>query len=237
MTKLIRLRGRSKLASVYQGTTELGRNVAVKELAPHVRDNPRLRDRLYQAARHWVTLIPTCWDTLTLIRRTDGSSPIGCHASGGDPTGFPAGALRILRQSLQAIDCINKSGFSHGNIKPSNLLLDGRDQVRLCDGLLIPLNDPGVIPSIVTPKYMAPETDRCSGHRAWTGNRSVCTWLYRSCRLGGTSFQLLPGFQRSDRRRHCLAAVAFQLDVSLPPTTQLVPAVQKNLASSWIECC
>ena len=65
--------------------------------------------------------------------------------------------MRLLRQALEGLHYINKAGFFHGNLKPTNLLLNSHDYVQLCDGFLLSLENPGIIPSVSSPEYLAPE--------------------------------------------------------------------------------
>ena len=68
-------------------------------------------------------------------------------------------ALAILNDVCEGVSAIHGAGTVHCDLKPSNVLLDGRFRVRVADlGLAAPYVSGGVTKVIAgTPEYMAPE--------------------------------------------------------------------------------
>lgn len=67
-------------------------------------------------------------------------------------------ALRLLRHAAAGIDAIHAVGLVHGDVKPSNLLVDGAGVVKVADLGLVPrfaVMQQGEI--LGTPRYIAPE--------------------------------------------------------------------------------
>ena len=160
MTRLIRRHHSGRLATLYEGETNLGKRVAVKQLSQQLRDNPPLRDRLFQAAHLWAKLphdhlveyIDVDRDKAWIVSAWQPSSLESLHRCSTEQ------GVNILWQSLAALRELNSAGYFHGNIKPSNILLGSQGDVKLCDGLMLSVSEPGVIPSdFASPKYLAPE--------------------------------------------------------------------------------
>ncbi len=73
-------------------------------------------------------------------------------------------AVDILRQTVRALEAAWEQGIVHGDIKPSNILIDSNGTVRVCDfGLArpkpteLPTAPRHVSPGGGTPHYMSPE--------------------------------------------------------------------------------
>ncbi|MEO0323402.1 MAG: serine/threonine-protein kinase, partial [Myxococcota bacterium] len=94
----------------------------------------------------------------------------------------PHAALRIVHDALQALAALHGLGIVHGDVTPSNLVVDEAGRAVLVDLGLAgpPAHEPGVARG--TPGLMAPE--------AWMGERSVATDLYG---VGATLHALLRG--------------------------------------------
>ncbi len=76
----------------------------------------------------------------------------------------PETALRFTRQILDGLSCLHQAGIVHRDIKPYNILLTDRDQVKICDfGLSRLHGEPFPGPASInvgSPYYTAPEQER-----------------------------------------------------------------------------
>lgn len=169
------------MGAVYKARdTDLGRDVALKVLAPELAANPSRRDRFQREARHGarlrhenlVTIYDCgeangfCYIALELVEGTDLLQYIGSKGKLE-----PAEAVTILTQAAKALDHAHRHGVIHRDIKPSNFLLAFSEQ-----GLQVKLTDFGVarLPrddesrltlaglTVGTVDYMAPEQARDS---------------------------------------------------------------------------
>ncbi|GAB6165561.1 hypothetical protein JCM19992_15610 [Thermostilla marina] len=151
-------------ATVYKARDrELGREVAVKEIHRHFRSDPEKLERYWREAQllaslqhpHIVTIYDIDrkrgWIILELMRgnlqRSVETGPIDLDF------------LRdVLSGTLQALEFLHANGVIHGDIKPSNLLLDAQGRVKLGDfGLARRATDASGSLLKGTTKYMAPE--------------------------------------------------------------------------------
>lgn len=153
-----------EFATVYRARDrELGREVAVKQIHPQYLADPRQLARYWHEAQllanlqhpHIVTIYdivrPRGWLILELMRGS-----LQKHAQ-GEPIDLDA--LRtVLFEVLSALQFLHVSGVVHGDVKPSNLMLDARGRVKLGDfGLARRVNNENGSLMKGTTKYMAPE--------------------------------------------------------------------------------
>ncbi|HPZ82790.1 MAG TPA: serine/threonine-protein kinase, partial [Thermogutta sp.] len=126
-------------ATVYRGRDrELGRDVAIKEIHPHFRRDPKQLERYWREAQllaslqhpHVITIYDVVksrgWLILELMRTSLQKS----IEKGPIDLDF---LREILIGSLEALDFLHRNGIVHGDIKPSNLLLDNQGRVKLGD--------------------------------------------------------------------------------------------------------
>lgn len=151
-------------ATVYRARDrELGRDVAIKEIHPHFRRDPKQLERYWKEAQLLASLqhpnIVTIYDVVRsrgwLILELMRGNLQKSIEKGPIDLDF----LRdILIDSLQALDFLHENAIIHGDIKPSNLLLDARGRVKLGDfGLARRATDEHGSLLKGTTKYMAPE--------------------------------------------------------------------------------
>src|SRR5690349_6745525 len=132
------------MASVWAAEDELlGRQVAVKVLAPGYAADPSARRRFEREARAAARVsdhpnVATIYDVL----EHEGQAFIVMeHFSGGTvadrlrrPQPIPRGAaLRWLEGAASALDYAHSSDLVHRDVKPGNLLLDGAGRIAVAD--------------------------------------------------------------------------------------------------------
>jgi serine/threonine-protein kinase len=168
--------GRGGMAVVYRASDELlGRQVALKILAPALGADNAFRRRFVQESRaaalvddpHIIPIFQAgeSGDLLFIAMRL---------VSGGDVRGLvrlhgslpAARAAAIVSHVASALDAAHAAGLVHRDVKPANMLLDARpgrpDHVYLSDfglskGLLSPPGLTGEGVFVGTPHYIAPE--------------------------------------------------------------------------------
>ncbi|HOP76630.1 MAG: protein kinase [Thermogutta sp.] len=179
-------------ATVYRGRDrELGRDVAIKEIHPHFRRDPKQLERYWREAQllaslqhpHVITIYDVVksrgWLILELMRTSLQKS----IEKGPIDLDF---LREILIGSLEALDFLHRNGIVHGDIKPSNLLLDNQGRVKLGDfGLARRATDEHGSLLKGTTKYMAPELIS-----AQFGPVGPASDLYS---LGFTAYELICG--------------------------------------------
>jgi eukaryotic-like serine/threonine-protein kinase len=157
---------------------ELRRDVAVKVLSDRYADDEGVRARFRREALAAARLsgnpnIVTIFDVaehegrpmIVMEYMSGGSLETRVHGQGGCP---PAQVLAWLEQAAAALDSAHAAGVVHRDIKPGNLLLDGRDEVHVGDfGIasavgLDSFTEAGTI--LGTAGYLSPEQAR--GERA-----------------------------------------------------------------------
>jgi hypothetical protein len=165
--------GRGGMGVVYRGIHDhLGRQVAIKELAPELTQQPEFKERFFAEARTQARLhhpnIVTVFDLLEekgeffiVMEYVAGRTcdellkESACHGLGlGEATS-------IFSQVLSALDYAHSEGVIHRDVKPSNVLLTGDGRVKLMDfGIALLVGDKRLTSSqasIGTPIYMSPE--------------------------------------------------------------------------------
>ena len=234
MTHIVRLHHESKYAKLHEGATSLGKRVAIKAWKSTIRDNARLRDRLYMAAtdaashphRHLL-------DYIDIDRQQGWIVSAWMNGSIGDRGLLsPDDAYAILQQSLSALVYLNESDRFHGNLKPNNLLLDANGDVCLSDGFMLSINSPGVIPSVGTPKYLAPEMTGTLSTTPGPGIDMYSLAFSLVELMAGPKFteSMIGINERTDDDDLVWLQWHGDLETHLPPTSELVPNCRDDLA-------
>jgi YVTN family beta-propeller protein len=166
--------GRGGMGEVYRAYDgRLDRNVALKILAPRYADDDGFRERLLRESR--------------LAASLDHSNVVPVYDAGEADAGFylamryvegadlrtvlrregplaPTRALAIVSQVADALDAAHAKGLVHRDVKPSNVLMDGRGHCYLADfGLTQSASDRGPATDgtlLGTLDYVAPEQIR-----------------------------------------------------------------------------
>ena len=166
--------GRGGMGEVYRAYDgRLDRNVALKILAPRHVDDAAFRERLLRESRLAASLdhpnVVPVYDAgetdaglYLAMRYVDGADLRAVLRRDGALT--PARALDIVSQVAHALDAAHAKGLVHRDVKPSNVLIDGRGHCYLADfGLTQSVSDRGHITDgslLGTLDYVAPEQIR-----------------------------------------------------------------------------
>jgi serine/threonine-protein kinase len=238
--EVLGLIGNGDFAAVYRARDrELGRDVAIKQIHGQYMNDPRRLERFWREAQLLATLshahIMTIYDIVRprgwlVLELMQGTLLDACK---GQP--IDLNLLRAtLSGSLQALAMLHSSHVIHGDIKPSNLMLDRLGRVKLGDfGLARRVaNDQGSYLKGAT-RYMAPELVA-----AQFGPVGPASDLYS---LGFAAYELLCGPQHFEQLFPGLDAfgrdrqIAWMMwhaapDRRLPPVASVLDGVPPDLA-------
>jgi Protein kinase domain len=173
---IVRELGRGGMGRVYLASdTRLGRNVALKVLAPHLLSDPRQRERLRREARAAAALTHPGICTVYALEEIDGALYISSEFIDGRTLRdeIEAGArpsasdLASTAQELAAaLASAHAAGVVHRDLKPENIMRTASGRWKILDFGLARVEQPdraqgsfASIPGTVlgTPAYMAPE--------------------------------------------------------------------------------
>ena len=228
-----RLLGRGGMGVVYLAEdVRLRRRVALKLLAPSLAEDGRFRERFLAESKLAASLDHPCVIPIYEAGESGGLLFIAMrYVEGGDLKALLGDgsltaerAVRVCAQVADALDFAHGRALVHGDVKPSNVLLDGRDHVYLADfGLTRRLGEmqgaePGVLGTI---DYAAPEQIRGEQVDGRADQYSLACLLYE-CVVG------VPPFPRSTD-----AAVLFaHLEEPPPAPAGLEVVMQTGLAKA-----
>jgi serine/threonine-protein kinase len=166
--------GRGGMGEVYLATdVALDRSVALKVLGREIGDDATSRDRFVREARAQARINHPNICHIYFIGEQYGRLFFAMELVEGenlqqrvDRVGRlpPAEALSLVRMAAAALGEAQRHGFTHRDVKPSNLLLDRHHVLKVADFGLVdssPRGDDTATTGIVgTPRYMAPEQAR-----------------------------------------------------------------------------
>jgi serine/threonine protein kinase len=157
--------GVGSFATVYRARdTELGREVAVKQIAENFMHHPEQMERYWQEAQLLASLQHPNIITFFDIDRERGWLIMELmNGTLGSRVGREPMDLRSVRTALahclRALKYLHSRGIVHGDIKPGNLMVDARKRIKIGDfGLARRVSDDDGSLLKGTTKYMAPET-------------------------------------------------------------------------------
>ena len=225
---VVRPIARGGMASVWEVQDRLlDRRVAVKVLAEHLAADVSARERFAREARAAAAVsdhhhVVTIYD---VSDGADGGRPFIVMEllSGGTVAdrlreGRPshAEALDWLGQAAEAVDHAHERGLVHRDIKPGNLLLDGRGRVAVADfGIARLARDQTVTATgqvLGTAAYLSPE--QASGKPATPASDRYA--------LAVVAFQLLTG-RRPFPAEHFAAQARQHIEAPPPPASSIRP--------------
>lgn len=165
--------GRGGMGVVYKGVhAHLGRQVAVKALAPELTQQPEFRERFFSEAKTQARLqhpnIVGVYDLLEdggeyfIVMEFVAGEPLDDRLKTLEGRGMDtAEAVAVFGQVLSALDYAHSEGVIHRDIKPSNVMITAGGRVKLMDfGIALLIGDKRLTASqsaIGTPTYMSPE--------------------------------------------------------------------------------
>lgn len=226
-------------ATVYRAhDQELGREVAVKQIHEQFLSDPRQLDRYWGEAQLLASLQHPNIVTIYDIVREKGWLIMelmqGNLADRMQGRAMDLVALRtVLAHCLRALKFLHEHGIVHGDIKPSNMLVDRRKRLKLGDfGLARRVSDEEGSLIKGTTKYMAPEVVSDE-----FGDVGPASDLYS---LGFAAYELMcgnnfdslfPGLNAHGRDKQ-LAWIMWHAaaDRRLPPIARVLEGVPEDLA-------
>ena len=171
---ILRLIGRGGMGSVYLARdSELGRDVAIKVIAPQLLENAESVDRFKREIR--LSSLVTHPNVLRVydFSEADGTKFLTMQYVEGrsldgvlrEDRPVPiARAIALFRQICEGLAAAHEQGILHRDLKPQNVMVDGADRVYLTDfGLatsqfVTAMTQTGGV--LGTPHYMSPEQVR-----------------------------------------------------------------------------
>ena len=165
--------GRGGMGVVYKGyEPALGRFVAIKVLSPAMAEDPVSVERFLREARAMATLNDSHIIHIHFIGQNQGQTFFVMEYVEGEPLStvlkremrLPVGdALKILLQASQGLASAHSHGVVHRDVKPGNIMVSTRGQVKLTDfGIALAHQEqPSKLTTtggfVGTPGYLSPE--------------------------------------------------------------------------------
>jgi len=226
-------------ATVYRGRDqELGRDVAIKQIHEQYLENPKQLERYWQEAQllasfqhpNIVTIYDIVKDRGWLIMEL----MQGNLAKVAGKKQLDLDSLRsTLAHALRALRFLHAHGIVHGDIKPSNMMIDRRKRIKIGDfGLARRVSDDDGSLIKGTTKYMAPEVVSDEfGEVGPSSDLYSLGFVAYELMCGENFDSLFPGLSTYGRDRQ----VAWMMwhaapDRKLPEITRVMEGVPEDLA-------
>ncbi len=229
--RVVRHLANGGMASVWEAHDELlDRDVAVKLLASHLGEDERARKRFQREARAAAGLsshpnVVTIYDVGEHKNRVFMVMEIMRGGTLGDrlksDREIPhATALQWLQEAAAALDTAHDAGVVHRDIKPGNLLLDGRDRLAVADFGIARLAWEDQLTAtgqvLGTAAYLSPE--QAMGEAATAASDRYA--------LAVVAYELLTG-SRPFEAEHFAAQARAHVEDPPPPASSRAPELSK----------
>src|SRR5437660_6989779 len=237
--EILALLGQGGMGAVYKARdTELGRLVAIKLIRADLASNPEILRRFKQElilAREvthrnvirifdlgqakgfkFITMEFVEGRDLRAVLRERGKLP-------------PDETVRIIAQVCRALESAHAAGVVHRDLKPQNIMLDGKDRVYVMDfGIAHSLETPGMTQTgalMGTPEYMSPE--QAKGIKV-----DARSDLFA---LGIIFYEMLTGISpyKADT---ALATLLKRTQERPPPPAEVDPTIPKAISGVVMKC-
>lgn len=237
--EILELLGQGGMGAVYKARdTELGRLVALKLIRADLASNPEILRRFKQElilAREvthrnvirifdlgqakgfkFITMEFVEGRDLRAVLRERGKLP-------------PGETVRIIAQVCRALESAHAAGVVHRDLKPQNIMLDGKERVYVMDfGIAHSLETPGMTQTgalMGTPEYMSPE--QAKGIKV-----DARSDLFA---LGIIFYEMLTGISpyKADT---ALATLLKRTQERPPPPAEVDPAIPKVISDVVMKC-
>ncbi len=226
-------------ATVYRAhDNELGREVAVKQIHEQFLSDPKQLDRYWGEAQLLASLQHPNIVTIYDIVREKGWLIMelmqGNLADRMQGRAMDLVALRtVLAHCLRALKFLHEHGVVHGDIKPSNMLVDRRKRLKIGDfGLARRVSDDEGSLLKGTTKYMAPEVVSDEFGEVGPASDLYSLGFATYEMMCGNNFDsLFPGLNAHGRDKQ-LAWIMWHAaaDRRLPPISRVLEGVPEDLA-------
>ncbi|MCB9834197.1 MAG: serine/threonine protein kinase [Planctomycetes bacterium] len=246
--------GRGGMGIVFRGLqTRLGRRVAVKVLPPHPDQDVGFAERFLQEARAMARLThpnivtihdfgqTACGLHYIVMEYVDGRPLSALLAEGAlTPTRF----LDVIAQVSDALAYAHGQNVVHRDMKPENILVDGRDVAKIADFGIAKLEGERHVARLTkthqilgTPLYMAPEQAQAAAtvdHRADLYAIGVMLYEGLTGKFPGRSIEAPTRAAQVDRKVDPLVLGLLERD----PTRRSGSAIEvahrcRDLARNW----
>ncbi|MEK7866340.1 MAG: serine/threonine-protein kinase [Planctomycetota bacterium] len=172
---MVELVHRGEMGTVVRALDEeLGREVALKILPPHLGADPQFQERFVQEAQAVAQLDHPAICRVHSVGNQDGLLYVAMQFVHGTTLAdvvrsyrqfSPHGALQVVRTVAEALGVVHRAGLVHRDVTSSNIMIEAGGQIRLVDfGLTgFAFNPPSFAPGayVGTPEYSSPE--QCAG--------------------------------------------------------------------------
>jgi serine/threonine protein kinase len=230
--RIVGLLGKGGMGEVYRADDlELGQSVALKFLSPRLTADQVALDRFRQEVRtaREITHANVC--RIHDVGEADGRVYLSMEYVDGEDLSqalkrmgraSPEKAVELARQLTLGLAAAHENGVIHGDLKPANVMVDGRGRIRIMDfGLARFAAEGGDEEKVVgTPAYMAPE--QFSGTPA-----GIRTDLYA---LGLVLYEIFTGHRAFEGKSVAEYAELHAADMPTSPTSLIAdmdPAVER----------